>query len=37
MGDDEYKELGRSLIVDGKDVNYQPAPYFRKKFAAGKQ
>lgn len=23
-------------IGDGKDIDYQPAPYFRKKFAAGK-
>ena len=25
-----------SWIGDGKDINYEPAPYFRKKFTAGK-
>ena len=26
-----------SWIGDGQDVNYEPAPYFRKKFTTGKK
>ena len=36
MGMMNIRNWQGAWIGDGKDVNYQPAPYFRKKFAAGK-
>lgn len=36
MGMMNIRNWQGAWIGDGKDVDYQPAPYFRKKFAAGK-
>jgi len=33
----EIKNWQGSWIGDGKDIHYEPAPYFRKKFTTGKQ